>query len=189
MKPTLLKPENVCLHIIDVQKSLMAKIDRADSVIDNIVLMIEVARILDIPIIANTQYEKGLGPYVDRVESYMDGVMRFDKVEFSAMANPRTRAFLEELPSKVSTVILVGVESHICIYQTAAGLLDMGKDVWVVTDAVSSIKREDHEAGIDRILRIGGSAGPTQMLIYELLGRAGSAEFKEVLPHIIRRQQ
>lgn len=187
MIPRLLKPEDVCLQIIDVQKSLMAKIDGADQVAETIALMVQCAKIMDIPIVANTQYKKGLGPYVKEVEDVIGDVPCFDKFEFSASENSETMAYIEALPQSVQTIILVGVETHICIYQTAVGLLAKGKNVWIVSDGVSSRKPTDHKMGIDRLQQMGASVGPAEMLIYELLGKAGSPEFKAVLPHIIAR--
>lgn len=187
MTKRLLAPENVCLQIIDVQKSLMAKIHGAESVSSTVEFMIHCAEILDVPIVANTQYMKGLGPYVPELEPLVEGIDRFDKVEFNALANDATADFIGALPDSVTTVALVGVETHICIYQTAMGLLERGLDVWVVTDGVSSRKVADHQDGLARMRSMGVSMGPAEMLVYELLGRAGSPEFKKVLPHIIAR--
>lgn len=187
MKRRLLTPENVCLHIIDVQQSLMAKIHGAKKVSSTVELMIHCAEILALPIVANTQYLKGLGPYVPELEPLVEKLDRFDKVEFNALANEATAAFIKSLPDTVTTVALVGVETHICIYQTAMGLLDQGLDVWVVTDGVSSRNIEDHRDGLARMRTMGVAMGPAEMLIYELLGRAGSQEFKKVLPYIIGR--
>lgn len=189
MKKRLLAPANVCLQIIDVQQSLMAKIHGAEKVTASVELMIRIAEILEIPIVANTQYRKGLGPYVPEIEPLVRNIDRFDKVEFNALANESTSAFMERLPETVTTVALVGVETHICIYQTAMGLLDKGFDVWVVTDGVSSRSIDDHLDGLARMRSMGVSMGPTEMLIYELLGRAGSPEFKKVLPYIIERNK
>ena len=111
----------------------------------------------------------------------------FDKVEFNALANGATAAFIEGLSDSVSTVALVGVETIICIYQTAMGLLDKGLDVWVITDGVSSRNPEDHQDGLARMRSRGVAMGPAEMLVYELLGKAGSPEFKKVLPHILAR--
>jgi nicotinamidase-related amidase len=187
MKKRLLAPENVCLQIIDVQESLMAKIHGAKRVATTVGLMIRCAEIMGVPIVANTQYKKGLGPYVPELEPLVEGIDRFDKVEFNALANGPTAAYIAKLPESVTTVALVGVETHICIYQTAMGLLDRGLDVWVVTDGVSSRKVEDHQDGLARMRSMGVSIGPAEMLVYEMLGRAGSPEFKKVLPHIIAR--
>lgn len=189
MKKRLLAPENVCLQIIDVQQSLMSKIKGADKVAATVELMIRCGRILGIPIIANTQYKKGLGPYVANVESLVGDIPQIDKVEFNAVANGETESFIDGLPQEVDTSILVGVETHICIYQTAMGLLNRGRNVWVVTDGVSSRKLDDHQAGLQRLQSMGVSLGTAEMLIYELLGKAGSPEFKQILPIILDRDE
>lgn len=187
MTKSLLEAENVCLHVIDVQKSLMSKIFQADRVAETVELMVNCAKILGIPILANTQYKKGLGPYVSNVEAVVADVPTFDKVEFNAIANSETSAFIDALPDKVTTIVLVGVEAHICVYQTAMGLLDKNLSVWVVSDGVSSRTEADSLDGVARMRESGVIVGPAEMLIYELLGKAGSQEFKQVLPHIIKR--
>ncbi len=187
MTKRLLTPDNVCLQIIDVQQSLMAKIHEAEKITSTIDLLIRCARICKIPILANTQYVKGLGPYVAKIEALVADVPRFDKVEFNALANQATEAFIHALPKTVTTIALAGVESHICIYQTAMGLLAQGYSVWIVADAVSSRKLSDHQAGLATMQAAGAMIGSAEMLIYELLGKAGTAEFKQVLPYIIAR--
>ncbi len=187
MNKNFLRKESVCLHVVDVQKSLMAKILGADSVARTVALLFNCAQILKIPIVANTQYIKGLGPYVEELQPLFTEIPTFDKVEFNAVGNKETEQFIEDLPQEVTTIILVGVETHICIYQTAIGLLNKGLDVWVVSDGVSSRSKENHLDGLQRLRELGVTVGSAEMLIYELLGAAGSAEFKEVLPHIIAR--
>jgi nicotinamidase-related amidase len=187
MKQKLLTPEKVCLQIIDVQQSLMAKIINVDKIVESIALMIRCAKILGIPIIANTQYKKGLGAYVPTVESLLEDISQIDKTEFNAAANRETELYINRLPKEVDTIILVGVETHICIYQTAMGLLAKGLGVWVVSDAVSSRHIDDHQIGLLRLQSVGVSLGSSEMLIYELLGKAGGPKFKEILPFIIAR--
>ncbi len=185
MTSYLLRPENCCLHIIDPQQSLMTHIHGADRVVVNIVRLMECARILNLSILANTQYKKGLGQYVPRLEEMMAGIARPDKTEFNALANLETRAQVERLPAPVTTLILAGVETHICIYQTAMGALDRGLTPWVVADAVSSRTLANHELGLARLTAAGAIVGPAEMIIYELLGRAGTPEFKAMLPYFI----
>ena len=189
MQKRLLAPQNVCLQIIDVQQRLMAKIDGADKVAATVEFMVRCAKILGIPILANTQYKKGLGPYVANVEALVADIPQIDKVEFNAVANRETESFVDGLPKEVDTIILVGVETHICIYQTALGLLAKKFGVWVVTDGVSWRNLDAHQAGLMRLQSIGASLGPAEMLIYELLGRAGSPQFKEILPLIVARDE
>lgn len=185
MKNTrLLQPGNICLQIIDVQQSLMNKIYEADKVAATVELLLHCAKILELPIVANTQYKKGLGPYVQNIEALVNDIPQFDKVEFNAVQNKETGDFLATLPKTVTTIALVGVETHICIYQTAMGLLDRGFSVWVVSDGVSSRNRLDHQHGLSRIQDAGVTVGPSEMLIYELLGKAGTPAFKKILPYI-----
>lgn len=189
MKKRLLAPGNVCLQIIDVQQSLMSKIEGADKVAATVEFMIRCAKIFGIPIISNTQYKKGLGPYISSVESLLGDIPQIDKTEFNAVANGETESCLDGLPKEIDTIILVGVETHICIYQTAMGLLAKGLDVWVISDGVSSRNIDDHQIGLLRLQCMGVSLGSSEMLIYELLGKAGSPEFKQILPIIIARDE
>ncbi len=163
----------------------MAHIHEADRVAANIARLIECAKILQVPILANTQYKKGLGLYVAELEEMMEGIPRPDKTEFNALTNIETRALVNKLPDSVTTLILAGVETHICIYQTAMGALERGLIPWVVADAVSSRTRANHELGLARLAAAGAIVGPAEMIIYELLGRAGTPEFKAILPYVV----
>lgn len=185
MSQKLLKPENCYLHIIDPQERLMKQIHGADMVVDTIKKMVHCARIIGIPIIANTQYKKGLGGYVPEIEEFMEDVSRPDKTEFNALAHLETRRLVSDLPATVDTGILVGVETHICIYQTALGLQEMGLRPWIVADGVSSRNEENSAMGLAGLQALGATVGPAEMIIYELLAKAGTAEFKAVLPHIV----
>lgn len=183
----LLTPESCYLHVIDVQESLMKQVQDAEKVASITGMMVKCAGILDIPVIANTQYKKGLGVYVPELEELCAGIPRPDKVEFNGLANAETSKLVESLPESVNTMILVGVETHICIYQTAMAALARGRKVWIVSDGVSSRRREHHEAGLDRLARAGADVGPAEMLVYELLGKAGTTQFKQVLPLILEQ--
>jgi nicotinamidase-related amidase len=187
MEKRFLSKENVYLHVVDVQKSLMAKILGAEGVAETVAFVFKCAQILKIPVVANTQYKKGLGPYVEELQPLFAEVPVYDKVEFNALGNNETAGFVDKLPKSVDTGILVGVETHICIYQTAVGLLNKGLNVWVVSDGVSSRSQSNHLDGLNRLRDLGAIVGSSEMLVYEMLGAAGSPEFKEVLPYIIAR--
>lgn len=184
-KVTLLKPENCCLHLIDLQESLMAQIHEKRRVVATARLMLRFAKIMNLPIMANTQYKKGLGVYVPELEELVEGIPRPDKVEFSAFANKETKTLYEALPQSVTTVILIGVETHICIYQTAVGILASGRTPWIVADGVSARNVENHLLALQRLRDLGAIVGPAEMIIYELLGCAGTPIFKQILPLII----
>jgi nicotinamidase-related amidase len=181
----MLKPENCYLHIVDPQERLMNQIHEADRVTETIIKMVHCAKILGLPIIANTQYKKGLGPYVAGLEELMDDIKRPDKTEFNGLANSETKRLIKALPATVDTAILVGVETHICIYQTALGLMEHEFMPWIVADGVSSRTIGNHHLGLARLRDAGAVVGPAEMIVYELLAKAGTAQFKEILPHII----
>ena len=183
----LLKPERCYLHVIDVQVSLMRQIHGAEDVAKKVKFLLRCAEILGMPVIANTQYKKGLGLYVPEVEELMANIPRPDKVEFNAYANEETAGMVDRLPPDVSSVLLVGVETHICVYQSAAGALARGLKPYIVSDAVSSRKVGYHLEGLERIKELGGVVGSAEMLVYEMLGKAGTDAFKKVLPLIIEQ--
>ena len=183
-KIEFLQREQCCLYIVDPQVRLMAHIHQAGQVIRNSSLMIQLARTLDMPIIANTQYMKGIGSIVPELAELLTDVPCPDKTEFNGLANPAVRKVLDALPATVDTLLLCGVESHICIYQTGLGALQAGYRVWVVADAVSSRTPENDQLGRERLAAIGATLAPAEMIIYELLQRAGTPAFKAMLPYL-----
>ncbi len=163
----------------------MRHIHCADQITKVIRLMLACAKVLDVPVIANTQYEKGLGPYVPELEEMVQGIPRIDKMEFGALANEETVRLVETLPKTLTTHILVGVETHICIYQTAMGILERGMTPWIVADGVSSRTHSNHILALERLRTLGASIGSAEMIIFELMGKAGTPQFKKVLTHIL----
>lgn len=181
----LITPEQCCLHVIDPQQSLMNQVFENERVTSVIKLMVEAAKIMGIPVLANTQYRKGLGPYVSELETLMADIPRIDKTEFSCCANEKTLGAIESLPKPVTTVLIVGVETHICIYQSAKGYLQKGFTPWVIADGVSSRTEANYCFGLRRLEQMGAVVGPAEMIIYELLAKAGTQVFKAVLPHVL----
>jgi len=183
-EPNFLFPEQCCLYVVDPQERLMAHIHGADQVVKNISLMIHLAGVLHIPVIANTQYKKGIGPVVPELVALLEGVPCPDKTEFNGLANPEVRQLFDGLPPSVDTLLLCGVESHICIYQTTMGALQAGYRVRVVADGISSRTPENDRYGKQRLRELGAVLAPAEMIIYELLEKAGTAEFKAMLPYL-----
>ena len=179
-----LQASQCCLYVIDPQERLMAHIHEGLRVIRNIELMIRLADALDFPVIVNTQYEKGIGPIVKELVPLLADWPCIDKTEFNGVDNAGVRCMLGKLPSTVDTLLLCGVESHICVYQTALGALRAGYDVRVVADAVSSRTPENDAYGRECIREIGAVVAPAEMIIYELLQKAGTPAFKAMLPYL-----
>lgn len=184
MKPEFLYAGQCCLYVVDPQEKLMAQIHEADRVTRNIALMIHLARTMNLPVLANTQYQKGIGPIVPQLAGLLKNVPCPDKVCFNGLEDANVRRELRKLPDGVDTLLLCGVETHICIYQTALGALQEGYGVWIVADAVSSRSPVNDRLGQERLREIGAVLAPAEMIIYELLQRAGTETFKAMLPHL-----
>ncbi|NPB09645.1 MAG: hydrolase [Thermodesulfobacteria bacterium] len=177
-----LKAEDCFLLIIDPQEKLMAVVNEPDRVKKNISLLIHLAKTFKLPIVPTTQYAKGLGPYVPEIASLLEGLTFFDKTEFSALKNEAIAREIRSLGRK--TMILCGVETHICVYQTAlSGLLE-GFRVVVAADATSSRTQENVAYGLFRLRDLGADVVSTEMIVYELLERAGTPEFKTLLAYL-----
>lgn len=184
MKPAFLHRDQCCLYVIDPQEKLMAHIHETDRVVRNIVLMIRLAQTLGLPILVNTQYRKGIGPLVPEIGALLAGQPCPDKISFNGLADQGVQKEVDRLPAAVDTLLLCGVETHICVYQSAIGAMQAGFEVRVVADAVSSRTPENDRLGQQRLRELGAVLAPAEMLIYELLQRAGTEEFKAMLPYL-----
>lgn len=167
------------LVLIDMQESLASAMERRDAVVRTSVLLARVARLLDVPVIVTRQYPRGLGDTVSALREATAGTVPIDKVTFSCLAEP---AFAERLRALGRRqIVIVGMETHICVAQTALALLAEGHRVQVVSDAVCSRRVTDHEIALDRLRDAGAEVTVAESVIYEALGRADAPEFREVL--------
>ncbi|WP_457756235.1 isochorismatase family protein [Thermodesulfatator indicus] len=184
MEKKFLKPESTFLMVIDPQEKLMAVINEADRVVKNISLLVHLAKTFEMPIIPATQYAKGLGPYVPDLAPLFEGMNFYDKTEFSALKNKDIHAAVDNLRPTRDTIILCGVETHICVYQTALSALLEGLEVVVAADATSSRTAANMEYGLAFLRDIGAQIMSTEMIIYEFLEKAGTPQFKAMLPYL-----
>jgi nicotinamidase-related amidase len=164
------------LAVIDVQERLIKVMNNRDKLIANLVKLVKFAKIIDLPVVI-TEQEK-LGPTIKEITSEISNFEPIKKIEFSAF---KCSQFAEKL-SKLSrkNIILAGIETHICITRTALDLL-ADYNVSVVSDAVTSRTPENRDIGLQRMIQSGVMVTSTEMIIYELLEKAGTAEFKETL--------
>jgi len=175
----LLSKDGAVLLIIDIQEKLFPHIHKKEEVSKNVRRLIKFVKVVGIPIVLTEQYPKGLGRTIREIKELIPEVKPIEKVEFSCLGSEEFRGALKRLDAK--TLILTGIETHICVSQTAIEALDMGYGVHVVSDATSSRREEDRTVGIERMRQGGAVISSTEMLIYEVLRRAGTKEFKEVL--------
>lgn len=180
----LLNAKRACLMVIDPQERLMKSIHEAERVVETTAFLVRCCQILNVPILATTQYKKGIGAIVPQLAELLVAAPSMDKMEFNAASNADVMAVLAELPSCVDTLILAGVEAHICIYQTAIGMMAKGYRVYVANDAVSSRDKHNAKAALKQLQDFGVVVVPAETIVYEMLGRAGTPEFKAMLPHV-----
>jgi nicotinamidase-related amidase len=178
-----LNPEECALIVIDMQERLLPAIFEKERVLKNSQLLIRAAGILNVPTIATTQYAKGLGDTVSEVKSLLSNEA-IDKQMFSCFGSGVFCSVLKRLPGRRSTVLLCGMESHICVAQTALAALREGYLVHVASDAVSSRTEWNWKVGLDRMRAAGAVISSTEMIIYELLRSSGTEEFKNMLKYL-----
>jgi len=175
-----LKRDQAGLVIIDIQERLLPAMFEKERVVQNAVRLARGAGVLKIPAFVTEQYRKGLGATVPEVAAAVAGFAPMEKTAFSAYG---ARGFGEALEARgVSAAILCGIEAHVCVAQSGLDLLDAGLRVYVVADAVSSRTPENYRFGIERLRDAGAVVVSTEMVLFELLGEAGSEEFKLILP-------
>jgi nicotinamidase-related amidase len=179
-----LEADRCALLVIDIQEKLLPPIFQKEQLIKNSQLLTRLAGILKIPALVSTQYAKGLGNTVPEIASLLPETPAIDKQMFSCFGSDAFCSVLKRLPGNRNTVVLCGMESHICVTQTALGALREGYIVHVASDAVSSRTEWNWKIGLDRMRAAGAVLSSTEMIIYELLRTSGSPAFKELLPHL-----
>jgi nicotinamidase-related amidase len=179
-----LEPEQCALIVIDIQQKLLPPIFQKGQLVRNAQLLIRAAGILKIPALVTTQYSKGLGSTVPEIAALIGGSEPIDKTLFSCFGADMFCASLKRLPGNRNTLLLCGMESHICVAQTALAALREGYLVHVASDAVSSRTEWNWKIGLDRMRAAGAVISSTEMMIYELMRSSSSAAFKELLPHL-----
>jgi nicotinamidase-related amidase len=172
---------NAVFVIIDVQQKLMPVIDGGEAVIRNVERLVRGAHILGVPVILTEQYVKGLGATVDSVRAAFEETGGYRPIEKACFSAHGSEAFAAQLAALERTqVIVAGVEAHVCVYQTVSDLIAANFEVTLVADAVSSRAAANKEIALRRLLSDGVKLSSTEMVLFELLGVAGSEEFRAI---------
>ena len=169
------------LVVIDVQERLMPVMHAAAELERNVDRLVRGCAVLDVPSVLTEQYVKGLGPTIATIRRSFEetrGYRPIEKTCFSATGSGEFEAELRGLRRK--HVIVAGVEAHVCVYQTVIDLLQSGERVTVVADAVTSRAPYNKEIALRRMEAEGAQLSTTEMVLFEMLGVAGTAEFKEI---------
>jgi nicotinamidase-related amidase len=175
-----LRGEECALAVIDIQEKLLPSIWEKERVVRNSQLLVRMAEAMDIPILVSAQYVKGLGPTVPEIASLLPEIRPIEKLEFGCFGNDAFCSAVEGLAGR-NTLLVCGIESHICVMQTALGALNQGMRVHVAADAVSSRTELNWKLGLERMRDAGAVISSTEMMLYELMGKSGTPVFKEML--------
>ncbi len=177
----LLDANRAALVVVDLQEKLLPAIFERERVLENSLLLMKAAELLDVPVVLTTQYRKGLGEIVPQVGAAAPGVAPLDKLSFGCFGDAGFLAHLESLVGR-DQLLVTGIESHICVTQTVLGALENGYHVHVASDAISSRTEANWKVGLQRMEAAGALISSAEMALYELLRRSDAGAFKTLLP-------
>lgn len=177
-----LSSQEVVMVIVDIQERLAAVMSERQRVVDNCLHLIELARLQNIPIILNEQYPKGLGQTVVEIKEALQSYQPLEKVTFSCCGED---AFPEKLRNAGrNKIILVGMETHVCVLQTCIDLLKEGYIVHAVSDAICSRTQERYRTALEYMRDAGAVITCTETVLFQLLKKAGTEDFKTISKRI-----
>ncbi|WP_418138956.1 hydrolase [Marinomonas sp. RS-M-Aa-14] len=175
----MLRKDKTGLVVIDAQGKLATIVHDSEVFIVNLVKLVKAAKLLGLPILWLEQNPEKLGATVPELREALDRVGSIAKYSFSACGEP---AFVEAVKkAKMNSWLITGIETHICVYQTALGLLDLGYDVELVSDCVSSRTRENKDMALAKLARKGAEVTSLEMCLFELIGDCRADEFRGAL--------
>jgi nicotinamidase-related amidase len=167
------------LVVIDVQERLLPAIHEHERVLQNAIRLIKGAGLLKMPVFMTEQYPKGLGRTSAEIRAAAEGCSLMEKTKFSACGAEGFREALRE--KHVTDAVLCGIEAHVCVSLTCLDLLEDGRRIFVVADAISSRTAENTRLALQRMEQAGAIIVSTEMILFELLEEAGTNEFRQIL--------
>jgi nicotinamidase-related amidase len=182
MNKYLLRAEDCMLLVVDIQQRLFVAMEEGfkGTFLKNGIILMESAKALGLPIVVTEQYPKGLGATIDEVGAVLEGAPRYEKLFFSCYRDQAIQEAIDGAGRK--TVIVSGIETHVCVFQTVVDLLMAGYRVVVASDAVCSRKASDRLTALDEMARAGALVYSTEMIVFMLLEKAGTEPFKKLSP-------
>ncbi len=174
----LLKAENTCLLIIDIQKRILPVIKDYELVVENTLKLIKGFKAMGLPIYYTEQYPKGLGPTEEQIVKELDGIRPTDKMTFSCSGAGELFNILKA--NNHSQIVVCGIESHVCVQQTVLDLIENDFQVNLAADAVSSRKEKDYAVALNRMRHHSAEVTTTESILFELLNVCGTDVFKQV---------
>jgi nicotinamidase-related amidase len=182
MMTSLLSADSTGVVLLDVQEKLMPVMGRQEKVTENILRILHLSNLYNLPVVQTEQYPKWLGSTLPEIKELLSSYDPIEKLHFNCCDVETFNARLESEDFK--NVILMGVESHICILMTCISLLEKGYKIHVPQDAVDSRTDENWRVGLELMREAGARITSTETIIYQILNKAGTREFKEMLKRI-----
>lgn len=180
----LLSREESRLLVIDMQQKLVPIVQQPSEITSNCLKLIEAAKLLNIPVAATEQYPKGLGSTVEQISAHLPTPI--EKIDFSCTSSLNW-GLAQDDPDARFKVVIAGIETHVCVLQTAFDLMSVGYRVYIAVDAVSSRKSLDQDIAIQRMAAGGAILTTTESVIFEWCRRAGTPEFKQLSRLVVGR--
>lgn len=177
-----LDAERAQILVVDLQERLLPKIDQGAAVVAQSLRMMQAGRELQLPTTLSEQYPAGLGATQTEIRAAATGAICLQKLTFSAMADEALRERI--VTRRRRQVLLVGIEAHVCVQQTAFDLLAAGLEPVLLADAVGSRRAGDRDVAIERMRAVGVTVTTVESAIFEMLDRCDTALFKRLLPII-----
>ena len=163
---------------IDFQEKLLPAMSNDRTLENKVCRFFAGARIMELPVVVTQQYTKGLGDTTAPIKEALGDFDHVEKKSFSAIGEPEFVKQVEELGKK--TILMTGIEAHICVEQTTLDLLERGYDVFLVTDCIGSRKEEDLKGAVMRMVQAGAVPVTYEAVLYEMLGEASGDRFKAI---------
>ena len=175
-----LSKEDCLLLLVDIQKVMLDPCVQPELIKKNASALIEIAQMLHIPILYSEHNPEKLGGFLPELLDKVSEPKVYHKMEFSCLENETILRAMQEMDKR--SLLLAGLETHVCVFHTGAHALRLGYRVHVASDAVSSRSVLNKEVGLRRLEKAGAVISSTEMIIFELLNRAGTEDFRSALP-------
>jgi nicotinamidase-related amidase len=175
----MLELANTVLAVVDVQGKLAQLMSHKESLFRNLQILVRAAQVFGLPVLWCEQNPAGLGSTIPEIAGLLKGQAPIEKMTFSCYGEPKFISALEQTGRR--QVLLAGIEAHVCVYLTAAELVQNGYRVEIVADAVSSRDTENKRIGIEKAVALGAGLTCTETALFELLRTASAPQFREIV--------
>lgn len=180
----LITSQKSCLLLVDVQEKLMPFIYEHEKIKENCSWLLRAAKKLSIPTLVSEQYPKGIGHTIPELKQLVIGDPTAEKLHFSCAEDQSCLTLINN--TKREQIVVIGIEAHVCVMQTAIGLQEQNKQVFVVADCIGSRNPNDKQLAIDRMRHNGIEIVSKEMVLFEWLHQSGTDLFREVSKEFLR---